>query len=136
MNSIFSQALIVLMIVIGVHFLVGVAASIKARKFNVNEMPNFIVKAIMFTGWLILLDYINKMFISSSMGTVAITGITTLRGMSWLAVLAYYLFKIYRNAVYLGMPRIKQVEDNLNQNCPIDDDKASIFCTDTKEDKK
>jgi hypothetical protein len=124
------------MIVIGVHFLVGVAASIKARKFNVNEMPNFIVKAIMFTGWLILLDYINKMFISSSMGTVAITGITTLRGMSWLAVLAYYLFKIYRNAVYLGMPRIKQVEDNLNQNCPIDDDKASIFCTDTKEDKK
>jgi phage-related holin len=136
MTAILNQGLIVLPIVIVVHFIIGVIASIKAKAFDIKKMPDFIVKALMFMGFVTLLDYIYKVFVANNMGAIAIAGLDTLRGLAWLAIIVYYVAKIYKNLVYLGMPKMKPVEDNLNQNDTIDSDKQSIFCVkNDKEDK-
>jgi hypothetical protein len=99
--------------IIIVHIILGICAAVKQKRFQVKNLPDFMIKGLVFYGFLLILDITYSSFTESDLGSVAITGVQTLRGIAWLAIVGYYIAKIYGNLVDLGMPRLKKVENEL-----------------------
>ncbi len=106
----------VLPFVILVHVIVGSWAAILQKKFDLAEVANYMKTGALFLLFLLLVDFIYYGFVQSDIAYIVVTGVETLRGASWFAVVLYYGGKLYKNFRIIGMPKLNKVEEELERH--------------------
>ena len=101
--------------IILIHIITGIIAAIRQKNFQFGEIANYMKNGTLFLIFLLLIDLIYYGFNQSDIGYIIISGIETLRGISWLAVVCYYASKIYQNFVIFGMPKLTSVENEFKR---------------------
>lgn len=99
-----------------INIVAGTANAVKSKKFKFEALINYIKNGTMFFIFLLLLDLIYYGISQSDVGSMITSAIQTLRGVSWLSIFIYYISKIYKNFVSLGMPKLTKVETELKRN--------------------
>ena len=107
--------IVYLPIIIIIHIILGIAAAIKTKTFQVKELPNFIYKGALIFIFMALLNYTKVVATVNEMGDIVTTDITVLLGAAWLAVMIYYLYGIYKNLCALGMPKFIKFEKKVKE---------------------
>lgn len=122
-NMLSSPIIGILPFLIIIHIAVGIWAAIKEKRFELKSLPDFMFKGLIFFGFLLILDITYTGFVDSDLGEIAISGVQTLRGIAWLAIVCYYVSKIYGNLIIIGMPRLNKVETELDKEI-VEEEKA------------
>jgi hypothetical protein len=111
-NNLF-QMLPLLMII---HVCIGIAASIKEKKFKMSKVPNYMINGALYFLFLFIMEYIYNGFNNGDFNSMVVSGVEVLRAMSWFGVIVFYYGKqIYENLCILGMPRIGKFEQEFKK---------------------
>ncbi len=105
----------VLPLVILFHVILGVLAAIKSKTFKFDKLISFMKMGTLIFVFLIMLDILYQSSLESNLGYIFITGTEGLRGASWISAMIYYVYNIYESFKKLGMPKLKNLEQELEQ---------------------